>query len=334
MMPYYILDTQSPLPEAFQYVGWGPARYIVAVGSLCALSTSLLGSMFPMPRVIYAMAEDGLLFRFLSRMNKKTKTPLLATIVSGVIAALMAFLFELAALVDLMSIGTLLAYSLVAVCVLILRYQPGSLSSPGQCEKMVDLSGEKTAMNDSDSGDEFACETVPLKEKFTMKLLFVPNCDFPTKTSGLIVYITTATISLVFTVLCCVLSVKMPSLVAGEPLWVTVCAVLAAVSIVCIAIIWRQPESRESLTFKVPFLPLLPLFSIFVNVYLMMQLDAGTWVRFAVWMTIGFLIYFAYGIRNSSVAQSSADKDKHEAALGAKTPIYLKEEPGTESSGA
>ncbi|MGH0184214.1 UNVERIFIED_CONTAM: hypothetical protein FKN15_014125 [Acipenser sinensis] len=334
MMPYYILDTQSPLPEAFQYVGWGPARYIVAVGSLCALSTSLLGSMFPMPRVIYAMAEDGLLFRFLSRMNKKTKTPLLATIVSGVIAALMAFLFELAALVDLMSIGTLLAYSLVAVCVLILRYQPGSLSSPGQCEKMVDLSGEKTAMNDSDSGDEFACETVPLKEKFTMKLLFVPNCDFPTKTSGLIVYITTATISLVFTVLCCVLSVKMPSLVSGEPLWVTVCAVLTAVSIVCIAIIWRQPESRESLTFKVPFLPLLPLFSIFVNVYLMMQLDAGTWVRFAVWMTIGFLIYFAYGIRNSSVAQSSADKDKYEAAIGAKTPIYLKEEPGTESPGA
>lgn len=42
--------------------------------------------MFPMPRVIYAMAEDGLLFRFLAKVNKRTKTPLIATIVSGIIS--------------------------------------------------------------------------------------------------------------------------------------------------------------------------------------------------------------------------------------------------------
>ncbi|XP_066571338.1 cationic amino acid transporter 3 [Amia ocellicauda] len=329
MMPYYMLNVQSPLPEAFSYVQWDPARYIVAVGSLCALSTSLLGSMFPMPRVIYAMAEDGLLFRFLSSINKRTKTPLLATIVSGVVAALMAFLFELAALVDLMSIGTLLAYSLVAVCVLILRYQPGTLSS-GHSEKMVELSGEKTAMADVDSGDEFATETVPLKEKFSMKLLLLPNCEMPTKTSGTIVYATTAVISLVFTVLCCVLSLWGSEMMKGNVLWLTVCVVLVLISAVCILIIWRQPESKESLTFKVPFLPLLPLLSIFVNVYLMMQLDGHTWIRFAVWMAIGFLIYFAYGIWNSKEAQNSSRK--YEPALRAKTPIYLGDDSEVEGT--
>ncbi|XP_024059538.1 cationic amino acid transporter 3 [Terrapene carolina triunguis] len=311
MVPYYLLNKDSPLPEAFKDVGWEPARYVVAVGSLCALSTSLLGSMFPMPRVIYAMAEDGLLFKFLSRVHARTKTPLVATIVSGIVAALMALVFELKDLVDLMSIGTLLAYSLVSVCVLILRYQRDQLSSPKGLE-MVELNGneeEKVIMNPIVSDSQAA-----LKEKPTWGSLFNPRSETPTSLSGKIVYISTAAVALWITILCLVLAQRMDSLLEGSVGWIVVCMVLLGLILLFTIIVWRQPQSNARLTFKVPFLPLLPLFSIFVNIYLMMQMSAGTWARFAVWMVIGFAIYFGYGIRNSiegKKSHSTAGKSVH-----------------------
>ncbi|XP_049597956.1 solute carrier family 7, member 3 [Syngnathus scovelli] len=331
MMPYYQLNTQSPLPEAFTYVDWAPARYIVAVGSLCALSTSLLGSMFPMPRVIYAMAEDGLLFRTLSRINARTKTPVLATIVSGIVAALMAFLFDLAALVDLMSIGTLLAYSLVAICVLILRYQPGTLRSSSQTEKLME--GEKGTVSGVDSGDEYTeSEEKPLNQAFTYKMLLSPGSKNPTIISGKIVYVTTAIISVFITILCIILANFLPELLTGNGVVVASCVILTLLCIGCFIVICRQPESKEALTFKVPLLPWLPLFSVFVNIYLMMQLDKATWWRFTVWMVIGFAIYFFYGIPNSSANRPSPRK--YEPELESKSPIYMGAPIDSDAEGA
>ncbi|NXA18220.1 CTR3 protein, partial [Ibidorhyncha struthersii] len=296
MVPYFLLNKKSPLPEAFKAVGWEPARYAVAVGSLCALSTSLLGSMFPMPRVIYAMAEDGLLFKFLSSINSRTKTPLSATITSGLLAAVLAFLLDLKDLVDLMSIGTLLAYSLVAVCVLILRYQSGQLNSPKAME-MLELNGneeERVIMNPT-----ITATGAQQKETLSLTTLFNPPADTPTALSGRIVYVCVSVIATLITVVCVVLTLKVNALKNASVGWIVALALLLVALLIPTIIVWRQPQSNARLNFKVPFLPLLPIFSIFVNILLMVQLSAGTWVRFAIWMAVGFMIYFGYGIRNS-----------------------------------
>ncbi|XP_059400194.1 high affinity cationic amino acid transporter 1-like isoform X2 [Carassius carassius] len=301
MMPYYMLDKNSPLPAAFKYVGWEGATYAVAVGSLCALSTSLLGSLFPLPRVIFAMARDGLLFSFLARVSEK-KTPVVSTLASGVIAAIMAFLFDLKDLVDLMSIGTLLAYTLVAACVLVLRYQPE------QFPQTYHIANTQDEMEMSETISTPSMGILPgIEERFSFKALLFPNITEPSNLSGYTVNICASLLGLL------IFSFSLLAVLGGSAVWnIVILSVLFSICVIVTFIIWRQPQSKTKLSFKVPLLPFIPVVSMFVNVYLMMQLDRGTWVRFAIWMSIGLIIYFGYGIWHSTeatLAHSSMEEE-------------------------
>ena len=86
MIPYYIINPDIPIPQAFEYVGMGWARYFVSIGAIASLATCLYASMFPMPRVVYSLASDGLIFRSLSYVMPKLKTPVAAALSSGLFA--------------------------------------------------------------------------------------------------------------------------------------------------------------------------------------------------------------------------------------------------------
>lgn len=120
-MPYYEINPNAALPEAFASVGMHWVKYVVSLGAICGMTTTLFGSLFSLPRCMYAMATDGLLFSFLGDVNSKTQLPLTNVVISGLFSAVIALIFDLEKLVEFMSIGTLLAYTIVSASVIILR---------------------------------------------------------------------------------------------------------------------------------------------------------------------------------------------------------------------
>uniref|UniRef100_A0A3P8Z2T8 Cationic amino acid transporter C-terminal domain-containing protein n=1 Tax=Esox lucius TaxID=8010 RepID=A0A3P8Z2T8_ESOLU len=285
MMPYYLLNVHSPLPVAFTYIGWGPAKYAVAVGSLCALSTSLLGSMFPMPRVLFAMARDGLLFKPLSKMSSQ-QSPVVATLSSGAVAAIMALLFDLKALVNMMSIGTLFAYTLVAICILILRYQPNLSEDSGGNDSSKSFSMME-ALNPPSQA------TAQTSKNVSIFTVFVSECFF-------IYFISFASSPVLLAIILSVVLTKAVNSLMNQELWtILIVSAILSMLFLTVFIIWRQPQNTTKAAFMVPFIPALPIMSAFVNVYLMVQLGGETWIRYAVWMAMGLLIYFCYGVHHS-----------------------------------
>ena len=102
MLPYDRLSRFAPLAEAFAQRGFSGAKYVVATGGLCATMSSLLTNMFAAPRVAYSMASDGLLFNWFAHVNDKTNVPVRATLVIGVLIAILALLLDIKQLVSLL----------------------------------------------------------------------------------------------------------------------------------------------------------------------------------------------------------------------------------------
>jgi basic amino acid/polyamine antiporter, APA family len=187
MQNYRHLSTDAPLAEAFKSVGHPAFATIISIGALAGLTTVVLILMLGQSRVFFAMSRDGLLPSWLAAVHPRFGTPYRVTIIIGVVVSLIAGLVPLSALAELVNIGTLFAFIVVSIGVVILRR--------------------------------------------------------------------------------------------------------------------THPDLPRS--FRVPASPVLPFLAVLACGYLMLNLPVETWLRFLVWMLIGFVIYFLYGRRNSRVRASS-----------------------------
>lgn len=152
MVPFNQINPNAALPDAFSNIGLHWIKYIVSIGALCGMSSTLFGSLFSLPRCMYSMASDGLLFSFLGNVNAKTQVPVFNLIISGICSGIIALLFDLEKLVEFMSIGTLLAYTIVSASVIILRYTPEA--------QPVLTPGSEISQSTSEGGDT-PCSEAP-----------------------------------------------------------------------------------------------------------------------------------------------------------------------------
>ena len=189
MVKYNRIDVAAPLATAFQSVGQNTIATIVAYGALAGITSVILVLLMGQSRVFFAMSRDRLLPPVFSVVSQRYGTPYRTTLVTGLAVAILTFVFPLKTLAELVNIGTLFAFVLVAIGVIVLRRTRPDLKRP----------------------------------------------------------------------------------------------------------------------FRTPLVPLLPTLSVLASLWLMLNLQSSTWIRFAVWLAIGLVVYFGYSRRRSGLARRETD---------------------------
>jgi basic amino acid/polyamine antiporter, APA family len=130
IVPYERLDVGAPVALALDATGarWGGA--LVKAGTLLGVTTNLFVVLYAQSRILFTMARDGLLPRWVGAVHAESGAPRASALVVGAAVAALAGLFPIAVLGDMVSIGTLFAFSVVCVAVLVLRARRPDLPRP------------------------------------------------------------------------------------------------------------------------------------------------------------------------------------------------------------
>lgn len=131
MVPYSNLDLRAPVASAFEGVGLKWAVYLIVIAATAGLTSVMLVMMLGQTRIFLGMAKDGLLPKTMfASIHPKFKTPYKSTLLVGLIISIVAALTPINTVSEMCSMGTLLAFAMVCLAVMILRYTKPELERP------------------------------------------------------------------------------------------------------------------------------------------------------------------------------------------------------------
>jgi APA family basic amino acid/polyamine antiporter len=121
ILPYTKLNVPSPVSYSLIEIGLGWAGAVVAIGAIAGLTTVLLVMLYGQSRVFFAMSRDGLIPDVFSRVHETFRTPFVSSAIIGIVVAIVAAIGKLDVVANLVNIGTLAAFALVSIGVVVLR---------------------------------------------------------------------------------------------------------------------------------------------------------------------------------------------------------------------
>ncbi|XVF33599.1 hypothetical protein REPUB_Repub17cG0182000 [Reevesia pubescens] len=123
MVPYNLLGEDAPLAEAFASKGMKYVSILISIGAIAGLTTTLLVGLYVQSRLYLGLGRDGLLPSIFAKVHPKRHTPIHSQIWVGIVAAVLGGLFNVHVLSHILSVGSLTGYSVVAACVVTLRWK-------------------------------------------------------------------------------------------------------------------------------------------------------------------------------------------------------------------
>ncbi|XP_071555446.1 cationic amino acid transporter 4-like isoform X2 [Temnothorax nylanderi] len=313
VVPYWEINVTAALPEAFSSRGIPWAKYVIIVGALCGMTTTLFGSLF----------SPG------------------CPLISAFLSASFALVFDLKFLVESMSMATLLSYSIVAISIILLRYLPEHEQSSDPSEHQLSRVGKPssgcssppTEEADIASKSELRCDG---SSRFKPRYAWMEDWLWPPNygtrhmrrliCACLIIYTTSCGFLSTFIIIAFETSV---SFTKSGYLFAASFLLVPIASLFVIAAHKQNPPTGK---FQIPLMPLIPALSILFNVVLIMHLSARTWKGFFLWMIIGALKYFRYKKAVTPLNSHSGLMATSEAEKGTKWGSTLRVSPKSDKT--